>query len=151
MYKGHLWLKMLKYIYFSNCFHAVLYIVLKRHVPLPIFPETFSMWCRGIFGTKWHRFHYCCNLWWVQPLYCINTLDYKWPLSRPTLPGLLISSKAKQFTFTKIPSMIIWSLNKTLRCIMYLVFMYKFLMSSEVQSPAYSSDMLVTFLCLLTD
>ena len=29
-----------------------------------------------MFGTKWHRFHYCCNLWWVQPLYCINTLDY---------------------------------------------------------------------------
>ena len=61
---------------FLKCFHAVLYIVLKRHVPLPRFPETFSMWCSSIFGTKWHRFHYCCNLWWVQPLYCINTLDY---------------------------------------------------------------------------
>ena len=71
-----LWPKMLKYIYFSKCFHAVLYIVLKRHVPLLRFPETFSMWCRSIFGTKWHRFHYYCNLWWVQPLYCINTLDY---------------------------------------------------------------------------
>ena len=34
------------------------------------------MWCGSIFGTKWHRFHYCCNLWWVEPLYCINTLDY---------------------------------------------------------------------------
>ena len=71
-----LWPKMLRYIYFLKCFHAVLYIAIKRHVPLPRFPETFSMRCRSIFGTKWHRFHYCCNLWWVQPLYCINTLDY---------------------------------------------------------------------------
>ena len=36
------------------------------------------MWCGGIFGTKWHRFHYCCNLWWVQPIYGINTLDYSY-------------------------------------------------------------------------
>ena len=71
-----LWPKMLEYIYFSKGFHAISYIVLKRHAPLPRFPETFSMWCRSIFGTKWHRFDYCCNLWWVQPLYCINTLDY---------------------------------------------------------------------------
>ena len=73
-----LWPKMLKYIYLFKCFHAVSYIAIKRHVPLPRFSETFSMWCRSIFGTKWHRFHYCCNLWWVQPLYCINTLDYKY-------------------------------------------------------------------------
>ena len=62
---------------FLKCFHAALYIALKTHVPLPRFSETFSMWCRGIFGIKWHRFHYCCNLWWVQPLYGINTLDYE--------------------------------------------------------------------------
>ena len=62
---------------FLKCFHAILYIALKTHVPLLRFSETFSMWCRGIFGTKWHRFHYCCNLWWVQPLYAINTLDYR--------------------------------------------------------------------------
>ena len=71
-----LWPKMLKYIYFSKRFHAISYIVFKRHVPLLRFPETFSMWFRSILGTKWHMFHYCCNLWWVQPLYCINTLDY---------------------------------------------------------------------------
>ena len=65
-----------KFIYFSKLFHAVLYIALENHVPLPRFPETFSMWYRIVFGTKLHRFHYCCNLWWVQPLYCINTLDY---------------------------------------------------------------------------
>ena len=34
------------------------------------------MCCRGIFGTKWHRYHYCWNLWWVQPLHGINALDY---------------------------------------------------------------------------
>ena len=72
--------KMLKHIYFLRCLDAVLYIALKSHVSLPRFPETFSMWCRIIFGTKWHRFYYCCNLWWVQPLYCINTLDYYWSL-----------------------------------------------------------------------
>ena len=68
---------MLKYIYFSKCFHAVLYIALKTHVPLPRFSETFSMWYRNIFETKWQRFHYCCNLWWLQSLYGINTLDYR--------------------------------------------------------------------------
>ena len=62
---------------FLKYFHAVSYIALKIHVPLPRFSETFSMWCKGKFGTKWHRFHYCCNLWWVQSLYGINTLDYK--------------------------------------------------------------------------
>ena len=66
----------LSLLLFLKCFHAVWYIALKNHVPLPRFSETFSMWCRGIFGTKWHRFHYCCNLWWVQPLYGIHTLDY---------------------------------------------------------------------------
>ena len=71
-----LWPTIRKLIYFLKCSHAVLYTALKKHVPLPRFPETFSMWYRIVFGTKWHRFHYCCNLWWVQPLYCINTLDY---------------------------------------------------------------------------
>ena len=76
--RGDLWPKNVEIHLFLKCFQAVLYIALKTHVPLPRFSETFSMWCRGIFGTKWHRFHYCCNLWWVQPLYGINTLDYHW-------------------------------------------------------------------------
>ena len=71
-----LWPTIRKFIYFWKCFHAESYTALENHVPLPRFPETFSMWYRIVFGTKWHRFHYCCNLWWVQPLYCINTLDY---------------------------------------------------------------------------
>ena len=74
--KNVLWPTIRKFIYFLKCFHAVLYTALENHIPLPRFPETFSMWYRIVFGTKWHRFHYCCNLWWVQPLYCINTLDY---------------------------------------------------------------------------
>ena len=74
--KNVLWPTNRKFIYFSKWFHAVLYIALENHVPLRRFPETFSMWYRIVFGTKLHRFHYCCNLWWVQPLYCINTLDY---------------------------------------------------------------------------
>ena len=72
-----LWPTIRKFNHFLKWFHAVLYTALENHVPLPRFPETFSMWYRIVFGTKWHRFHYCCNLWWVQPLYCINTLDYK--------------------------------------------------------------------------
>ena len=80
--KSVLWPINRKFIYFSKWFHAVLYIALVNHVPLPRFPETFSMWYRILFGTKLHRFHYCCNLWWVQPLYCINTLDY--------LPGYIM-------------------------------------------------------------
>ena len=71
-----LWPTIRKFIYFWKFFHAVSYTALENHVPLPRFPETFSMWYRIVYGTKWHRFHYCCNLWWVQPLYCINTLDY---------------------------------------------------------------------------
>ena len=71
-----LWPTIRKFNHFLKWFHAVLYTALENHVPLPRFPETFSMWYRIVFGTKWHRFHYCCNLWWVQPLYCINTLDY---------------------------------------------------------------------------
>ena len=74
--KNVLWPTNRKFIYYSKWFHAVLYIALENYVPLPRFPETFSMWYRIVFGTKLHRFHYCCNLWWVQPLYCINTLDY---------------------------------------------------------------------------
>ena len=74
--KNVLWPTDQKFIYLSKWFHAVLYIALENHVPLPRFPETFSMWYRIVFGTKLHRFHYCCNLWWVQPLYCINTPDY---------------------------------------------------------------------------
>ena len=57
-------------------------------------PETFGMWYRVVFGTKWHRFHYCCNLWWVQHIYCINTLDYKEsddnmfnPILKENVPG----------------------------------------------------------------
>ena len=34
-----------------KCFHAVLYTALENHVPLPRFPETFSMWYRIVFGT----------------------------------------------------------------------------------------------------
>ena len=71
-----LWPTIRKFIYFLKWFNAVLYAALENNVPLPRFPETFSMWYGIIFRTKWHRFHYCCNLWWVQPLYCINTLDY---------------------------------------------------------------------------
>ena len=92
-----LWPTIRKFNHFLKWFHAVLYTVLENHVPLPRFPETFSMWYRIVFGTKWHRFHYCCNLWWVQPLYCINTLDYlstqiakymgpTWVLSAPDGP-----------------------------------------------------------------
>ena len=47
------------------------------------------MWCSSIFGTKWHRFNYCSNLWWVQPLHCINTLDCLVgtnPFSKPRVP-----------------------------------------------------------------
>ena len=78
---GDLWPKNVEIHLFLKCFHAVLYIALKTHIPLPRFSETFSMWCRGIFGTKWHRFHYCCNLWWVQSLYGMNTLDYELKLT----------------------------------------------------------------------
>ena len=60
-----LWPTIRKSIYFLKCFHVVLYTALKNHVPLPRFPETFSMWYRIVFGTKWYRFHNCCNLWWV--------------------------------------------------------------------------------------
>ena len=88
--KNVLWPTNRKFIYFSKWFHAVLYIALENHVPLRRFPETFSMWYRIVFGTKLHRFHYCCNLWWVQPLYCINTLDYKGNVSalNTTLKGV---------------------------------------------------------------
>ena len=92
-----LWPKMLKYIYFLKCFHVVLYFAIKRHVPLPRFPETFNMWCRSIFGTNWHRFHYCCNLWWVQPLYCINTLDY--------CPWYLLPVQSSFCRYNQIPAL----------------------------------------------
>ena len=63
------------YLFFKMLSCSIIYC-LKNPCSTPRFPETFSMWYRSISGTKWHRFHYCCNLWWVQPLYCINTLDY---------------------------------------------------------------------------
>ena len=60
------WPKMRKFIiFFKKRFRSVSYIALKNHVPLPRFPETFSMWYRIVFGTEQYRFHYCCNLWWV--------------------------------------------------------------------------------------
>ena len=69
------WPKMKKFIRFYQSFETVPYIAMKNHVPLPRFPETFSMWYRTVLGRKWYRFHYCCNLWWVYQ-YILYTLDY---------------------------------------------------------------------------